>query len=148
MVKLVIWIDLNAQSVCTCQIWIFLILWCSTRWEDSKDYKFVIFGHLVLKIWIKHACRHVWFNLKIVSNWTHKIWIIIALLDSRCSKDSNGILFVNFRVTDQKIWNIKVLDEIWFKFLFWNLFESGKATWCVLIGRYRFGWIRDMGRWI
>jgi hypothetical protein len=47
MAKIVIWIDLNAQSVCTYQIWIFLVLWCSTGQGLSKDYKIVIFGYLV-----------------------------------------------------------------------------------------------------
>jgi hypothetical protein len=82
MFKLVIWIDLNAQSVCTYQIWIFLVLWCSTRLEDSKDYKFIIFGWTEQKIWIKQANRCVWFNLKIDSNWILNLWIIMALIDS------------------------------------------------------------------
>jgi hypothetical protein len=65
----------------------------------------------------------------------------MVLLDSRCSKDSNGISFAKFWVTNQKIWIIKVLDEIWFNFCFNNLFESGKATRRVLVGGYRFVWI-------
>jgi hypothetical protein len=125
MVKLVIWIDLNAQGVCTYQIWILLILWCSTCWEDSKDYKLVIFGLTELKIWIKQATRQFVSNLNIVSNWTHKIWIIIVLLDSRCSKDSNGISFVIFGHTDQKLWFFKVLAQIWFNFYFEFLFDFG-----------------------
>jgi hypothetical protein len=104
MFKLVIWIDLNAQSVCTYQLWIFLILWCSTFWEDSIDYKFVIFGHLNQKIWFKQANRRVWFNLKMNSNWILNPWIISALMDSRCSKDSIDILFAIFGPRDQKIW--------------------------------------------
>jgi hypothetical protein len=36
-------------------------------------------------------------------------------MDSTCSKDSNGILFVKFRVTDQKLWISKDMDEIWFE---------------------------------
>jgi hypothetical protein len=104
MFKLVIWIDLNAQSVCTYQLWNFLILWCSTSWEESRDYKFVIFGHSVQKIWIKQANRRFDSNLKIVSNWTHKILDIFVLLDSIFPKDSNSILFVIFGPTDQKIW--------------------------------------------
>jgi hypothetical protein len=52
MIIIVIWIDLNAQSVCTYQLWCFLILWCSTLLEDSKEYKFVIVGCLEQKIWI------------------------------------------------------------------------------------------------
>jgi hypothetical protein len=52
MIKLVIWMNLNAQSVYTYQIWCFLILWCSTWLEDSKCYKFVISGWLKQKIWI------------------------------------------------------------------------------------------------
>jgi hypothetical protein len=108
MIKLVIWRDWNAQSVCTYQLWNFLILWCSTCSEDSIDYKFVIFGYLVQKIWINHANREFDSNLKIVSNWTHKIWSFIVLMDSTSSKDSNGISFAIFRITDQKIWFSKV----------------------------------------
>jgi hypothetical protein len=47
MAKFVIQEDLNAQSVCTYQIWAFLILWCSTGQGLSKDYKIAIFGYLV-----------------------------------------------------------------------------------------------------
>jgi hypothetical protein len=115
MVKLVIWKDLNAQSVCMYQIWIFLILWCSTSWEESRDYKFVIFGSTEQKIWIYQANRRFDSNLKIVSNWTHKIWSFIVLRDSRSLKDSNEILFVIFRVTDQKLWFFKDLDQIRFQ---------------------------------
>jgi hypothetical protein len=140
--------NLNVQSVCTYQIWIFLILWCSTRWEDSRDYKFVIFGHLVLKIWIKQANRRFDSNLKLVSNWTHKIWSFIVLLDSICSKDSNGISFVIFGPRDQKIW---ILQE-WTKFQFvisnLNRVRSGCDTWRVLVGVYQFGQISDVERWI
>jgi hypothetical protein len=111
MIKLVIWIDLNAQSLCMYQLWKFLILGCSICWEDSKDYKFVIFGHLVLKIWIKPANRRFDSIQNIDSNWAHKIWIIIALLDSRCSKDSNGISFV---ILDLQIKRYDFL-KIWIK---------------------------------
>jgi hypothetical protein len=114
MVKLVIRIDLNAQSVCTYQIWNFLILWCSTRSEDSIGYKFLIFGLTELKIRINQANRRFDSNLKIVSNWTHKIWVFIALLDSKCSKDSNEISFVIFGPTDQMIWILQDLDQFWF----------------------------------
>jgi hypothetical protein len=123
MIKLVIWTILNAQSVCTYQIWISLILWCSTRSEDSKDYKFVIFGLTELKIWINQANRRFDSNLKIVSNWTHKIWIIIALLDSRFPKDSNGISFAIFGSMNRKIWILQDWNGIWFE----NLF--GKSVW-------------------
>jgi hypothetical protein len=51
MIKLVFWTNLNAQSVCKYQLWCFLILWCSTWLEDSKDYK------LEQKIWIKQWNR-------------------------------------------------------------------------------------------
>jgi hypothetical protein len=112
----VIWTNLNAQSVCTYQIWCFLILWCSTWLEDSRDYKFVIFGHLVQKIWIKQVNRGVWFNLKIISNWILKQWNFMALLESTCSKVSNDILFVIFRCTVWKIWISKDLAKIRFKF--------------------------------
>jgi hypothetical protein len=145
---MVIWTNLNAQSVCTYQIWIFLILWCSTSWEDSRDYKFVIFGYPEQKIWINQANRRFDSNLKIVSNWTHKIWSFIVLLDSTLPKDSNGISFVIFRVTDQKIWIMQDWIEIWFENLFWFLFDPRLATWLDLTGRYRFVWITNMGRWI
>jgi hypothetical protein len=112
MIRIVIWIDLNAQSVCTYQIWIFLILWCSTSWEDSRDYKFVIFGWTELRIWINQANRRFDSNLKMVSNWTHKIWSIIVLLDSRCSKDSNGISFVIFGLTEDFILILQDLGQI------------------------------------
>jgi hypothetical protein len=85
MIKLVIWIDLNAQSVCTYQHWCFLILWCSTWLEDSKYYKFVIFGCVIQKIWIKQGRRLIWFNLKMNSIWILKLWNIIAPLDSTLS---------------------------------------------------------------
>jgi hypothetical protein len=144
----VIWTNLNAQSVCTYQIWIFLILWCSTSWEDSRDYKIVIFGYPEQKIWIYQANREFDSNLKIVSNWTHKIWSFIALLDSRCSKDSNEILFAIFGLTEQKLWFFKDLDQIWFQTSIWFSFDPRLATWRILISWYRFDWIRDMGRWI
>jgi hypothetical protein len=116
MIRIVIWTNLNAQSVCTYQIWKSLILWCSTRSEDSIDYKFVIFGHLVLKIWIKPANRRSDSILKIDSNWTHKIWIIFVLLDSRFPKDSNGILFANFGLTEHFIMILQdstQFEDIW-----------------------------------
>jgi hypothetical protein len=146
MFKLVIWIDLNAQSVCTYQLWNFLILWCSTWLEDSRDHKFINFGWTELKIWIKQVNRRVWFNLKMISNWILKLWFINALLDSTYSKDSNGMLFVKFWVTDQKIWIIKVLDEIWCQNLIWIRFKSEEATWRVLIWGYRFMRISDQNR--
>jgi hypothetical protein len=118
MFKLVIWIDLNAQSVCTYQIWSFLILWCSTWLENSIDYKFVFFWHLEQKIWIKQVNRYVWFNLKIDSIWILNLWDIMALLDSTCLKVSNGILFVIFGCRDQKIWISKVWTEFKFEILF------------------------------
>jgi hypothetical protein len=136
MIRIVIWTNLNAQSVFTYQIWIFLILWCSKSWEDSKDYKFVIFGCTELKIWIKQVNRRFDTILKIDSNWTHKIWSFIVLLDSRSSKDSNGISFVIFGPTDQKIWFSKYLDEIWFKNLIWICFNPRVATW---VGTGSFG---------
>jgi hypothetical protein len=104
MVKIVIWLDLKAQSVCTYQVWILLILWCSTSSKESRDYKIEIFGLLVQKIRIKQTNRRFNPNLKIVSNWTHEIWDFIALLDSTGFKDSNGISFAIFGSTDQKIW--------------------------------------------
>jgi hypothetical protein len=118
VIRIVFWTNLNAQSVCTYQIWIFLILWCSTWLEESKDYKFVIFGHLVLKIWIKPANRRFDSNLKIVSNWSHKIWVIIVLLDSRYSQDSNGISFVIFGPMNQKIWILQ--DLMWASLKLWT----------------------------
>jgi hypothetical protein len=120
----VIWTNLNAQSVCTYQIWYFLILWCSTSSEESRDYKIVIFGLTELKIWIKPANRWFESNLQIVSNWTHKIRSFIVLLDSTLSKDSNGISFVIFWVTDQKLWFFKDLDQFWFEKPIWILFWS------------------------
>jgi hypothetical protein len=146
MIKIVIWIDLNAQSVCTYQIWIFLILWCSTSWGDSKDYKIVIFGLTELKIWIYQANRRFDSNLKIVSNWTHKIWIFTVLMDSRCSKDSNHISFVIFGPTDQKIWFLEDWNGIWFEILNRICFKAEVATWLYRISRYRFGRIAIQSR--
>jgi hypothetical protein len=120
MAKIVIWEDLNAQSVCTYQIWIFLILWCSASSKESRDYKFVIFGHLVQKIWIKQASRRFSPNLKIVSNWTHEIWDFIELLDSTGFKDSNSIPFAIFGPSDQKIWILQGWGQIWFEILIRN----------------------------
>jgi hypothetical protein len=125
MIKLVIWLNLNAQSVCAYQIWYFLIPWCSACWEDFRDYKFVFFGLIELKIWFKQFNRRFDSVLKIDSNLTHKIWIIIVLLDSRCSKDSNGILFVIFGHRKQKIWILQDWIEFWFKILFDFLFYIG-----------------------
>jgi hypothetical protein len=130
MFKLVIWIDLNAQSVCTYQLWIFLILWCSTSWEDSRDYKFIIFGHLIQKIWNYQVNRRFDSIMKIDSNWTHKIWSFIVLPDSTFSKDSNEILIVKIRLRNWKIW-----------ILIRNHFNSEGVTWHVLIRGYRFVWI-------
>jgi hypothetical protein len=146
MLKLVIWIDLNAQSLCTYQLWNFLILWCSTCWEDSKNYKFVICGLTELKIRFKQVNRRFDSVLKIDSNWTHKIWIIIVLLDSRCSKDSNGILFVKFRLMKRKIWILQNWDQIWFEILIRIRFNSDRAMWLFLIGGYLFGRIGNVGR--
>jgi hypothetical protein len=146
MIKLVIWTNLNAQSVCTYQLWNFLILWCSTWIEDSRDYKFVIFGYLEQKIWIKQANRYVWFNLKIDSIWILKLRDIMALLESTCLKVSNGILFVIFGHRNQKLWIMQDSIEIWSEFLFWISFKPKVAMWHVLIGGYRFGWIRVLSR--
>jgi hypothetical protein len=151
MFKLVIWMNLNAQSVCTCQIWIFLILWCSTWWEDSKDYKFVIFGHLKQKIWFKQVNGEVWLNLKMISIWLLKLCTISALLDSTHSKDSNDILFAIFRVTDQKIWFIKVLDQIWFQILIRICFKSREghvacSYWCIPVRADRWCGASDLSQ--
>jgi hypothetical protein len=148
MIKFVIWIDLNAQSVCTYQIWNFLILWCSTWLEDSKDYKFVIFGWTEQKIWIKQVNRRVWFNLKMISIWIPKLLFIIALMDSTCSKDSNGILFVNFRVTDWKLWFLQVCRYL--KEFKSNLNQNRPRhdMWLIPIGPYHFVWISDLERQI
>jgi hypothetical protein len=148
MFKLVIWIDLNAQSVCTFQIWIFLILWCSTRLEDSRDYKFEIFGHLVLKIWIKQVNRRFESILKIDSNGTHKIWSFIVLLDSRCSKDSNGISFVIFGPMKRKIWIFQDSNGFWFEISIWIGFKSWADAWRDAIGWYQFGRIKAYSHWI
>jgi hypothetical protein len=104
----VIWIDLNAQSVCTYQIGNFLILWCSTWLVDSIDYKFVIFGWTEQKIWINLANKRVCFDLKRNSIWILKLWIICVLMYSTCCKVSNGILFAIFRVIDWKLWFLQV----------------------------------------
>jgi hypothetical protein len=56
--------NLNAQGLCTYQLLCFLILWCSTWSEDSKDYKFGIFGCVEENIWIYLCNRWVWINLK------------------------------------------------------------------------------------
>jgi hypothetical protein len=146
MFKLVIWVYLNAQGVCTYQLWIFLILWCSTSLEDSKDYKFVIFGLTELKIWFKQVNRRFDSVLKIDSNWTHKIWSFIVLLDSRCSKDSKGISFAIFGLINRKIWILQDWVEIWFENLFGILFEHRQATWLFFVGPYRFTWIKLLSR--
>jgi hypothetical protein len=67
-------------------------------------------------------------------------------MDSRSLKDSNEILFVIFRVTDQKLWFLQDWNGIWFENLFGILFEHRQATWRVLISWYRFGWICTEGR--
>jgi hypothetical protein len=86
--------------------------------------------------------------LKIVSNWTHKIWSFIVLLDSTLPKDSNGISFVIFGPTERKLWILQDLNKIWFENLIRNRFKSGKATWSSAIGAYRFGRIVVLKRWI
>jgi hypothetical protein len=115
MAKIVIWEGLNAQSVCTYQIWISLILWCSASSKESRDYKFEIFGLLVQKKWIKQTNRRFSPNLKLVSNRTHEIWDFIELLNSTGFKDSNGITFAIFGPTDQKIQILQGSDQIWFE---------------------------------
>jgi hypothetical protein len=126
MFKLVIWIDLKAQSMYTYQIWSFLILWCSTWLENSIDYKFVFFWHLEQKIWIKQVNRYVWFNLKIDSIWILNLWDIMALLDSTCLKVSNGILFVIFGCRDQKIWISKFELNSGLKFYFKSVLNRSR----------------------
>jgi hypothetical protein len=78
-------------------------------------------------------------------------------MDSRCSKDSNGILFVIFGLTDRKIWFFKDLDEIWFEKPIWILFwfrQGHVALWYSLVplrvdqelrplDLKGFGWIRS-----
>jgi hypothetical protein len=131
MIRIVIWMDLNVQSVCTCQVWKFLVLECSTSSEESIDYKIVIFGSIELKVWISHANRRVDSNLKMVSDWTHKIWNFIVLPDSTIPKDSNEILFAIFRVTDQKLWIFEDADQIWFQNLNWvSVLISGCHVLC------------------
>jgi hypothetical protein len=78
MVNLVIWIDLNAQSVCTYQLWNFLILWCSTCWEDSKDFQFVIFGLtgdfiLILQDLDKFCDLNFKFEIKL-----DRVWLVLT----------------------------------------------------------------------
>jgi hypothetical protein len=72
----------------------------------------------------------------------------MALLDSTCFKVFNGILFVIFRVTDQKLWFFKVSAQIWFNFYIEFLFDLEKATWRYGIRRYQFGWIAIQKCWI
>jgi hypothetical protein len=50
-------------------------------------------------------------------------------MDSTSSKDSNGILFVNFRVTDQKIWILQVADDLK---VIWIGTDPGATRGCVL----------------
>jgi hypothetical protein len=75
----------------------------------------------------------------------------MVLQDSRSLKDSNGISFAKFGRRDQKIWIKQDSVEIWFEFLFWNLFEPEIDTYRYVIGWYRFGWIavveRRIKRW-
>jgi hypothetical protein len=145
MIKLVIWIDLSAQSVCMYQLWYFLILWYSWL-EDSIDYKFIMFGYLEQKLWIKQANRCVWFKLKIDSIWILKLCVIMVLLDSTHSKVSNDILFVIFGPMNQKIWIIQYWTEFRFEILFYICFESEQATCRFLISRYQFRRIRVLVR--
>jgi hypothetical protein len=128
MIKLVIWMNLNAQSVCMYQLWCFLILWCSTWLEDSKDYKFEIFGCIDQKTWIKEGNRWVWFNLKMNSIWILTLWHFTVLIDSTLYKLSRDILFVNFGCTVWKLWILQESNKIWFKTLIWNLFDLGGLT--------------------
>jgi hypothetical protein len=44
-------------------------------------------------------------------------------MDSRCSKDSNDILFAIFGPRDQKLWISEVWTEFWFENKFEILFE-------------------------
>jgi hypothetical protein len=67
-------------------------------------------------------------------------------MDSTHSKDSNGILFVKFRITDQKIWFLQDLDQFWFKNSIRICFKSEADTRQNPIGAYRFGWINVVGR--
>jgi hypothetical protein len=90
--------------VCTYQLWCFLILWCSTWLEDSKDYKFVIFGWVEQKIWISQGNRWVWINLKMSSNLITDTMKYMALVDSTLPKLSIDILFVQIRVVGLFLW--------------------------------------------
>jgi hypothetical protein len=80
-----------------------------------------------------------------VSNWILKLWIISALIDSTCLKVSNDILFVIFRAIVWKLWFLQDPAEFWFKIPIEIFFKPGPDTWRVLIRRYRFGWIDDLG---
>jgi hypothetical protein len=73
-----------------------------------------------------------------------KIRNFIVLLDSTCYKLSKDTLFAIFEPMNRKIWNLQDSTESRFKILIRNLFESRADAWCVSIGRYRFGRIRDM----
>jgi hypothetical protein len=143
MIKLVIWMNLYAQSVYTYQIWCFLIRWCSTWLEDSKCYKFVIYGWLKQNIWIYWCGRRISFNLKMNSNWILKLWSISALLGSTHYKLSYGILFVIFGCMFCKLWISKVSAENRFAFLILIEFELEAHTWWHRIRRYRFDRIMD-----
>jgi hypothetical protein len=66
-------------------------------------------------------------------------------LDSTLSQDSIDIKFKFFGLAEHFIWILQV--SAYFE-IYLDLFETGVATWLILIGRYQFGWIKHLGRWI
>jgi hypothetical protein len=52
MIKILIWLNLTVASLCTLQVWNFLVPESSTCSEESIDYKFVAIGFTEQKLWI------------------------------------------------------------------------------------------------
>jgi hypothetical protein len=69
-------------------------------------------------------------------------------MDSTCSKDSNGILFVIFWVVYWKIWFLQVCRYLKGFESNLNQNRSGLDTWQLVIRRYRFVRIIIVERWI
>ena len=107
-----IWTNFKLQSVCTYQLLFYLLPMCSTCYKDSRDYKFVSFGHVELKLWIIWFKQDIWVFLKLRLNFIQNIYYNMAWLDRKFYKISIGILFVIFG----PIFDFIQILQAWHKF--------------------------------
>jgi hypothetical protein len=140
MIKVVIWMNLNAPSLCTYQLWCFLILKCSTCQEDSIDYKFVIFlisrtkdmNYLVLKCYLNHL--NVTSKFCTVTMWYSCIFGFYTFV---AFQRHIICYFWISRTKDMNFWSLGT--NLFFNSKKKSYLTEGLATWHFPIGRYRFG---------